>query len=155
MPTYISQEGLEELKEELKDREKNKRYEIADKIAEAKELGDLSENFEYKEAKDQQAANESRIAELKGMIQDAVIVEKKSGETRLRLERQLSLSTEETSVSLRLRGRRRTTPWREKSVMNRRSGRRCWAEKSVRLPRSKPLREPLNIKSRKLNKHYD
>lgn len=79
MPTYISQEGLEELKEELKDREKNKRYEIADKIAEAKELGDLSENFEYKEAKDQQAANESRIAELKGMIQDAVIVEKKSG----------------------------------------------------------------------------
>ena len=79
MPTYISQEGLEDLKEELKDREKNKRYEIADKIAEAKELGDLSENFEYKEAKDQQAANESRIAELKGMIQDAVVVEKKSG----------------------------------------------------------------------------
>jgi transcription elongation factor GreA len=79
MPTYISQEGLEELKEELKDREKNKRYEIADKIADAKELGDLSENFEYKEAKDQQAANEARIAELKGMIQDAVVVEKKSG----------------------------------------------------------------------------
>lgn len=79
MPTYISKEGLEELKKELKEREKKTRYEIADKIADAKELGDLSENFEYKEAKEQQGANESRIIELKEMIQDAVIVEKKSG----------------------------------------------------------------------------
>jgi len=79
MPTYLSQEKLEELKEELKHRQGDERKNIAGKIEQAKELGDLSENFEYHAAKEEQAQNETRIMELKAMIMDAAIVEEKTG----------------------------------------------------------------------------
>ncbi len=78
-PTFVSAEKLEELKVELAQRQKEERRSIAGKIEQAKELGDLSENFEYHEAKEQQAQNESRIVEVRDMIRNAVIVEKKLG----------------------------------------------------------------------------
>lgn len=71
----ISREGLEKLKEELDTRMKVTRREIADQIASAKEQGDLSENFEYQDAKDRQAENESKIIELKDQISRAIIIE--------------------------------------------------------------------------------
>lgn len=71
----ISQEGLDKLKEELETRIKVTRREIADQIGSAKEQGDLSENFEYQDAKDRQAENESRIIELKDQISRAIIIE--------------------------------------------------------------------------------
>jgi len=77
--TFISQEKLEEFKKELQYRKTDGRKEIAATIEQAKELGDLSENFEYHEAKEQQAQSESRIAQLGGMINNAVIVEEKTG----------------------------------------------------------------------------
>lgn len=77
--THISAEGLEKLKEELVHRIKTLRAEIASKISDAKELGDLSENFEYHDAKEQQAQNEMRIVNLQHMISTAQIVESKSG----------------------------------------------------------------------------
>jgi len=79
MPTYLSKEKLEELKEELETRKKVTRREIADRISQAKELGDLAENFEYHEAKDAQGMNESRIQQVEGMILDSCIVEEKTG----------------------------------------------------------------------------
>lgn len=83
--TYLSQEKLEELKQELKKRETEIRREISEKIGNAKDLGDLSENFEYQDAKDIQAENERRIVELQDMIHQAVIVEKRSGEEAIAL----------------------------------------------------------------------
>ncbi len=85
MPTYISHEGLEELKKEFTHRSKITRFEIAERIADAKELGDLSENFEYHEAKEQQALNETRIVNLEGMIHDAVLIEKSHGKSEIAL----------------------------------------------------------------------
>lgn len=79
MPTYISAAGLQKLKEELETRKTVTRREIADKIGDAKELGDLSENFEYQEAKEAQGSNEVRISELESMIKDSVIVEDQKG----------------------------------------------------------------------------
>lgn len=79
MPTYISADGLAKLEAEFEKRKKETRREIADRIESAKELGDLSENFEYHEAKEQQALNESRIMELESMIRDVVLVEQKTG----------------------------------------------------------------------------
>lgn len=79
--TYVSPEGLEGLKNELETRRKETRPEIAARISAAKELGDLSENFEYHVAKEDQAQNESRIIELEDMIRNAKIVEKKIGGT--------------------------------------------------------------------------
>lgn len=85
MPTYISAQGLEGLKKEFEDRKKITRREIAEKIAAAKELGDLSENFEYHEAKEQQGLNEARILQLEAMILDSVIVEQSTGQDAITL----------------------------------------------------------------------
>lgn len=85
MPTYISSEGLAKLEAEYEKRKKETRKEIAERIESAKELGDLSENFEYHEAKEQQALNESRVIELEGMIRDAVLVEQKTGGSEISL----------------------------------------------------------------------
>lgn len=77
--TFVSPQGLEDLKKELENRKNLLRPEIAQKIGSAKELGDLSENFEYHEAKEQQSQNESRIIELEEMIMNSEIVHSKSG----------------------------------------------------------------------------
>jgi transcription elongation factor GreA len=79
MPTYLSKQGLEDLKIEYARRINEIRKEIAEKISAAKELGDLSENFEYHEAKEQQGLNEARALQLQDMIRDAVIVEESTG----------------------------------------------------------------------------
>ena len=76
---YISPTGFDQLKKELLDRKTIFRKEIAEKIGDAKELGDLSENFEYHDAKDQQSANETRILELEDMMHNLVVVNSKKG----------------------------------------------------------------------------
>lgn len=63
---YISAEGFEKIKEELRERKTIKRQEIAKRLEEAKSLGDLSENTEYTEAKEAQAFNEGKILDLGG-----------------------------------------------------------------------------------------
>lgn len=85
MPIYISQKGLEELKAEMADRKTAMRRTIAEEISEAKELGDLSENFEYQDAKERQGLNEARIVQLESMIHDAVIVDSTQGGEQITL----------------------------------------------------------------------
>lgn len=85
MPTYLSKQGLEDLEKELARRTNEIRKEIAEKISAAKELGDLSENFEYHEAKEQQGLNEARALQLKDMIRDVVLVEESVGGTNIGL----------------------------------------------------------------------
>ena len=79
MDQYFSKEGLDKLKDELKHRVEVLRPEIAIRIKEAKELGDLSENAEYDAAKDNQATNEGRIVEIKDILENAVIIENTDG----------------------------------------------------------------------------
>lgn len=85
MPTYISKKGLQDLKEEHENRIKNIRKEIAKKISDAKELGDLSENFEYHDAKEQQGTNEIRILEIEKMIKDSIVIEETTGNNEISL----------------------------------------------------------------------
>ncbi len=82
---YISAEGLEKLKEELEYRKTALRKQISNEIAVAKEQGDLSENFEYQDAKERQGSNEVRIGQLEQEILNSVVVESKSGETEISL----------------------------------------------------------------------
>jgi transcription elongation factor GreA len=70
---YFTKEGLENLKQELEHRLTTLRPEIATRIKEAKELGDLSENAEYAEAKEAQSLNEGRIEEIKKVLENAVV----------------------------------------------------------------------------------
>lgn len=64
---YLTKEGLEKLKEELSERKKRRQL-IARRLEEAKALGDLSENVEYAQTKEEQSFNEGRIAELERVI---------------------------------------------------------------------------------------
>ena len=73
------------MNEDLERRKHDLRREIASRIEAAKELGDLSENFEYHEAKEQQALNETKIAELEHMVKDVVLVEQQSGGSEISL----------------------------------------------------------------------
>ena len=72
---YITQEGLEALKERLNYLKTEKRPEIAAKLQAARELGDLSENAEYDSAKEEQAQFEAEIFEIETKIRNAKIIE--------------------------------------------------------------------------------
>lgn len=78
---YLTRNRLDELKQELEDLRTNKRIEVAGKIKRAKEFGDLSENAEYSEAKDEQMKLEMRVAELEDVIKKAAII-RKGGSTK-------------------------------------------------------------------------
>lgn len=76
----ITQEGLDQLKEQLTHLKEVRRKEIAQKIREAKEFGDLSENAEYHEAKEDQAFVEGQIIDLENKIKNAKIIDKVSSD---------------------------------------------------------------------------
>ena len=70
----LTYEGLRQLEEELQDLKVNKRKEVAEKIKEAREQGDLSENAEYDAAKDEQRDIEARIEEIDKILRNAEVV---------------------------------------------------------------------------------
>lgn len=72
---YMTEEGIEELKEELHRLRTKERSRIADEIAEARAKGDLSENAEYDAAKEEQGKLEARIAKIEDTIARARIVD--------------------------------------------------------------------------------
>lgn len=71
----ITPEGLEAVQREHHDLTTRKRPEIVSKIKAARELGDLSENFEYHAAKNEQGMMEARIKELEAIIKNHVLIE--------------------------------------------------------------------------------
>jgi transcription elongation factor GreA len=73
--TYISKDGLDKLRAELAEMLNTRRPEIAQRIHDAKEHGDLSENAEYEDAKNEQAFVEGRIQTLQGMIKNASLID--------------------------------------------------------------------------------
>ncbi|KSV57528.1 transcription elongation factor GreA [Acetivibrio ethanolgignens] len=70
----LTYEGLKQLEEELQDLKVNRRKEVAEKIKEAREQGDLSENAEYDAAKDEQRDIEARIEEIDKILRNAEVV---------------------------------------------------------------------------------
>jgi len=83
MPTYITKDGLEKLKKELDYLKNVKRFEVAKKIKDAASFGDLSENSEYTEAKENQAFVEGRIQELENLVREALIINISKKEDRV------------------------------------------------------------------------
>ena len=74
-PTYLSKDGLDKLRTELDEMTSVKRPEVAQRIHDAKEHGDLSENAEYEDAKNEQAFVEGRIQTLQALIKNATIID--------------------------------------------------------------------------------
>jgi transcription elongation factor GreA len=78
----LTQEGYDNLEKELEELKTVKRYEISERIKVALGFGDLSENSEYDEAKNAQAANENKIAELEQKIRFARIIDESEIDTK-------------------------------------------------------------------------
>lgn len=75
---YLTEDGLKELELELDDLRNVKRPEIINALKEARALGDLSENADYDAARNDQAIVEGRIKDLEAMIDNAVLIEKRT-----------------------------------------------------------------------------
>jgi len=78
---YLTQQKFNDLQTELQDLKTVKRKEIAEHLEHARSLGDLSENAEYHEAREDQAQTEARILQLESILKNAVIVKHTSGDT--------------------------------------------------------------------------
>ncbi len=74
----LTSKGMQALEDELQDLKVVKRKEIAQKIKEAREQGDLSENAEYDAAKDEQRSIEAKIEELEKIIRNAEVIDESS-----------------------------------------------------------------------------
>jgi transcription elongation factor GreA len=72
---YLTYEGLRKLEEELENLKVTKRTEIAERIKQALSFGDISENSEYDEAKNEQAHIETRIVHLENTLKNAKVIE--------------------------------------------------------------------------------
>lgn len=74
-PTYLTEEGLRKLKDELSELAGPKRTQLAQRLRAAIQMGDLSENADYSAAKEEQAFLEGRIQELTQLLGNVVIIE--------------------------------------------------------------------------------
>src|ERR687886_2708494 len=77
----LTPEGLEELKAKIEHLQTERRREVAARIKEAREFGDIAENSEYDDAKNEQAMLEKQIADLEEKLRNARVIDKKSVDT--------------------------------------------------------------------------
>jgi transcription elongation factor GreA len=84
-PVFLTREGRDRFRNELTELIETKRPQVAERIKQAKELGDLSENAEYDAAKQEQAFVEGRIRDLQYMINNAQLIEDSNGSTQVRI----------------------------------------------------------------------
>ena len=103
-------EGLHNLKAELEDLKTNKRKEVAERIKIAKEYGDLSENAEYQEAKEQQAFVEGRIIELEALIKTAILADSTSNGQVVGIGSQVSVERDGQTLNFTIVGSTEADP---------------------------------------------
>ena len=79
--TVLTPEGLKELKAKIEHLSGDRRREVAERIKEAREFGDISENAEYDDAKNEQAMLEKQISDLEEKLRNARVIDAKSVDT--------------------------------------------------------------------------
>lgn len=113
MPHYLTKEGLERLKQDLNRMKTIARKEVIERIAEAKELGDLRENAEYAEAKDDQALLEAKISEYENIFKNAVIIDEMqahSGTTSVQIGATVTVQYDSQKSSYQIVGSEEADP---------------------------------------------
>jgi transcription elongation factor GreA len=79
--TVLTSEGLEELKAKIEHLRTSRRREVAERIKEAREFGDIAENSEYDDAKNEQAMLEKQISDLEEQLRNARVIDARSVDT--------------------------------------------------------------------------
>ena len=104
MRNELTERDIQMMKEELDHRRIELRPKLLEAVKEARGFGDLSENYEYKAAKDEQRRNRSRIRYLKQMVASAVVIEdhSQSGEIGLFDRVKLHMEDEDEDMDIRL-----------------------------------------------------
>lgn len=90
----LTQDGLDELKKELKHL-LDQRHVIADRIKQARQLGDLSENAEYQTAREEQDRLESRIGEVEHVVQNSKLIKKPKADGHVKLGSTVKLKSDD------------------------------------------------------------
>jgi transcription elongation factor GreA len=109
-PTYLSKDGLEKLRAELDEMVTVKRPEIAGRIHDAKEHGDLSENAEYEDAKNEQAFVEGRIQTLEALIKNATIIEENHSTDHVQIGSTVSVQSQDGEETFMIVGSAEAKP---------------------------------------------
>ena len=99
----ITEDGKKELELELEEL-KSRRGEIADKIASARDFGDLSENAEYDAAREEQGLVETRIVEIEDILQNASIIKATPGSSTIGLGSRVELKVGDKTVTYTIVG---------------------------------------------------
>jgi transcription elongation factor GreA len=94
-PAYLSKEGLAKVREELDELVNTRRAEVAARIQEAKEHGDVTENAEYEDAKNEQAFVEGRIQTLSALIKNAVLIDENHSTTHVQIGSTVELQSDD------------------------------------------------------------
>jgi transcription elongation factor GreA len=98
----LTQEGLDKLKSELDYLSNDKRREVAERIKEAREFGDIMENSEYDDAKNEQAMLEAKIAQLEERLRSASVIDAKDlGTDEVRVGSIVHVKDEKTGKSVK------------------------------------------------------
>ena len=116
-PTDLSREGHEKLREELELMVNVRRSEIATRIHDAKEHGDLTENAEYEDAKNEQAFVEGRIQALETMIKNAVLIDEKHSTDHVQIGSTVHLQSDDGKETYTIVGSAEASP-REGKISN-------------------------------------
>ncbi len=95
-PIYLTHEGLEKLQNELVHLKDVTRVEIAEKLKEAISFGDLSENAEYEEARNEQAQVEKRILDLEEQLKNVEIIEEDMDHDKVTMGSEVTIKNLET-----------------------------------------------------------
>ena len=109
-PAYLSKEKLEDLRAELADMVNVKRAEVAARIHEAKEHGDITENAEYEDAKNEQAFVEGRIQALSALIKNAVVIEENHSTTHVQIGSTVTIRSQDGKESFTIVGSAEAAP---------------------------------------------
>ena len=109
-PAYVSREGLEKLRHELDELVNVRRAEVAARIHEAKEHGDITENAEYEDAKNEQAFVEGRIQSISALIKNAEVIAENHSSTHVQIGSTVELQSQDGKESFTIVGSAEAAP---------------------------------------------
>jgi len=107
---YISEEGLARLRAELDELVSVRRAEIAQRIHDAKEHGDLAENAEYEDAKNEQAFVEGQIQRLEALVKNAIIIDENHGTDHVQIGSTVRVQGDDGKQSFTIVGSTEASP---------------------------------------------
>ena len=109
-PAYLSKDGLEQMRHELQELVNIRRAEVAARIHEAKEHGDISENAEYEDAKNEQAFVEGRIQTLSALIKNAVVIAENHSTSHVQIGSTVTVHSEDGKEKFTIVGSAEAAP---------------------------------------------